>query len=431
MFHVKPFAMSKFFLSLAISLICFCSISYAQNSDELKRKQAEIQREIDELRATLKATQKNKKASLGELALVKKKLKLREQAINNISDQINQIQTTIYHSRSEINKIIRELDTLKVQYEKSVEYAYKNRSNYDLLNFVFSASNFNDALRRAEYLKTYRNYRQQQAETIRNTQVLLKNKIVDLEKTKKEKDQVLHKQEKEKMVLVEEQKEKDEVVKSLKAREKEINRELTAKAKADKALKSGIAAAIRRETDKARQALANAPKLPEAPKNGNAASTLAGSSKPERTKSILESTPEGLLVSENFEKNKGRLPWPVEKGRIKIGFGTYPVEGVSSVHGNKPGLTIETEDNAAVKAIFTGDVVTVFDVEGVAAVLIKHGKYFTSYSNLSNVTVSKGQKVSAGQVLGKAVSNNDGNGEIEFLLMRESANIDPEPWIRR
>lgn len=421
--------MPKFLLSLAFSLFCFCTISYAQNSDELKRKQAEIQREIDELRATLKATQKNKKASLGELALVKKRLKLREQAINNISDQINQIQTTIYRSRSEINKIIRELDTLKVQYEKSVEYAYKNRSNYDLLNFVFSASNFNDAMRRAEYLKTYRNYRQQQAETIRNTQVLLKNKIVDLEKTKKEKDNVLHKQEKEKMVLVEEQKEKDEVVKSLKAREKEINRELTAKAKADKALKSGIAAAIRRETDKARQALANAPKLPEAPKNNNA-TTTAGS-KPERTKSVLESTPEGLLVSENFEKNKGRLPWPVEKGRIKIGYGTYTVEGVSSVHGNNPGLTIETEDNAPVKAIFTGDVVTVFDVEGVAAVLIKHGKYFTSYSNLSNVTVSKGQKVNAGQVLGKAASNNDGNGEIEFLLMRESANIDPEPWIRR
>lgn len=423
--------MSKFILSLFFSIFCLVSISYAQNSDELKRKQADIQREIDELRATLKATQKNKKASLGELALVKKKLRLREEAINNISDQINQIQTNIYHSRSEINKIIRELDTLKIQYLKSVEYAYKNRSNYDLLNFVFSASNFNDAIRRAEYLKTYRNYRQQQAETIRNTQILLKNKIVDLEKTKKEKDNVLHKQEKEKLVLVEEQKEKDEVVKSLKAREKEINKELTAKAKADKALKSGIAAAIRREQEKIRQSLAAGPKLPEAPKNNIAGTSNASGAKPERTKSILESTPEGLLVSENFEKNKGRLPWPVEKGRIKIGFGTYTIEGVSSVHGNNPGLTIETEDNAAVKSVFGGDVITVFDVEGVSAVLIKHGKYFTSYSNLSNVTVSKGQKINAGQVLGKAVANGDGNGEIEFLLMKESANIDPEPWIRR
>ena len=141
------------------------------------------------------------------------------------------------------------MDTLRSQYEKSVVYAYKNRSNYDFLNFVFSSSGFNDALKRVEYLKTYRNYRQQQADAIRNTQTQLQEKIAGLEVTRKQKDEVLQKQEKEKIALVDERKEKDDVVKKLKDREKEINKELTAKAKTDRKIRDGIAAAIKREMD--------------------------------------------------------------------------------------------------------------------------------------------------------------------------------------
>lgn len=405
-----------------------------QTSEELRRQQAEIQKEIDELKQTLQATQKNKKASLGQLALVQKKLRLREQAINNINSQINVIQGTINKSRSEINKLRMELDTLMLQYEKSVVYAYKNRSNYDFLNFVFSSSSFNDALKRVEYLKTYRSFRQQQAETIRNTQSMLKQKISGLEATRKEKDVVLQKQEKEKMVLVDEKKEKDEVVSKLKAREKEINKELSNKAKADRKIRDGIAAAIRRETEKARLAAAAAAKkeAAEAKTNTNATNTNTNvtAPRPTRPKSVLEATPEGAIISADFEKNKGRLPWPVEKGGIKIHFGMYSIEG-TNLHGNNPGLTIETDPGATVKSIFEGEVITVFDVDGTSAVVIKHGKYFTSYGNLNSVTVNKGQKVSAGQTIGRAAANSDGNGEIEFLLMQESRNVNPEPWIRK
>ena len=241
---LKNFFISILFLSVG-------TVAFAQqgSSEDLRRQQAEIQKEINELKETLKATQKNKKASLGELAMVQKKLRLREQAIDNISDQINLIQGTINQSRGEINKLRMELDTLKVQYEKSVVYAYKNRSNYDFLNFIFSAASFNDAVKRVEYLKTYRNYRQQQAENIRNTQTSLHQKIASLEETKKVKDEVLHKQEKEKLVLVDERKEKDEVVSKLKAREKEITKELTAKAKNDRLLRNSISVAVKREMD--------------------------------------------------------------------------------------------------------------------------------------------------------------------------------------
>lgn len=419
------------FLLICILFLLQSNSFGQQSSDELRKQQAQIQREIEELKNSLKTTQKNKKVSLGQLALVQKKIRLREQAIRNINDQIGVIQNNISKSYNEIYKLRRELDTLKSQYEKSVQYAYKNRSNYDFLNFVFSASGFNDALKRIEYLKAYRNYRTQQAETIKNTQNVLKQKIEGLQITKKEKDQVLEKQEQEKLVLVDEKKEKDEVVNQLKKREKEINKEITDKAKTDAKIRSAIRVAIDREIRAAREkALAdekrnraaeaalptptNAPKrTPAAPKSG----------------SVLDATPEGAIISSEFGKNKGRLPWPIDKGNIKIHYGMYTIEG-TSVRGNNPGLTMEAEPGAIVKAVFEGEVSNVFDIDGAWTVLIRHGKYFTVYSNLSSVNISKNQQIKAGQSIGRASTNDDGNGEIEFLLMQENQNLNPESWIR-
>ena len=416
-----------------------------QSSEELKKKQAEIQREIDELKQTLDDTKKNRKAGLGQLAMVKKKLRLREQAINNISQQIDMIQGTIGQSRNEITRLKKELDTLKTQYEKSVVYAYKNRSNYDFLNFIFSASNFNDALKRIEYLKSYRQYREQQAGTIKNTQVLLHDKISGLESTRKQKDEVLQKQEKEKIVLVDERKEKDEIVNKLKARERELSKELTTKAKADAKLRSAIRAAIdkeiraarekalaeEREKEKERARLAAAAK-PATTNPGTTTTTAPKKAEKSVVKkeSVFEATPEGVALTGNFEKNRGKLPWPIEKGNIKIHFGTYSIEG-TKLRGNNPGLTMETEVGAVVKAVYEGEVTRIFDIEGDWTILVRHGKYFTVYSHLSSVSVSKDQKVSAGQMLGRAAANEDGNGEIEFLLMQETRNLDPESWIRR
>lgn len=412
-----------------LAAVFFVSPAFAQTSEELRRQQVEIQKEIDELRETLQATQKNKKVSLGQLAMVQRKLRLRENAISNINSQIDRIETTINRSRNDIYKLRKELDTLRSQYAKSVIYAYKNRSNYDFLNFIFSASSFNEAFKRVEYLRAYRTYRQQQSENIRKTQLVLKQKITGLEVNRKEKDLVLKEQEKERKILQEERNEKNEVVMKLKSREKEINREIANKARADRKLREGIAAAIKRETLKEEARLKNERTATPATSESRTAAG-AGATRPERPKSPLEATPEGAIISADFEKNRGRLPWPVDKGGIKIHYGVYSIEG-TSVHGNNPGLTIETDQGATVKAVFEGEVITVFDVDGSSAIVIKHGKYFTSYGNLASVTVSKGQKVQAGQTIGRAASNNDGNGEIEFLLMQESRNVNPEPWIRR
>jgi septal ring factor EnvC (AmiA/AmiB activator) len=464
------------FLAMTVSVALFAQQQQpGGSSEELKRKQAEIQREIDDLRVTLRDTKKNTKAGLLQLSMVQKKLRLREQAIGNINQQISVIEGTIGKSKNEIERLKVELDTLKQQYAKNIVYAYKNRSNYDFLNFIFSASSFNDALRRVQYLRAYRLYREEQASTIKNTQVLLHDKIAGLESSRKEKDVVLQKQEKQKGELEDEKKEKNDILSKLKAREKEISKELTSKQKADQKLKSAIGSAIAREIKIAREkalAEAKAKEEAEAAENAKRASAeaarkaaaenarkaaeskAAAENKPtpatpppatvakaepkvepkkepvKKTESVFDATPEGSRVSGSFESNKGRLPWPVEKGNVKIHFGTYSIEG-TKLRGNNPGITLATEPGAVVKAVFEGEVSRIFDIDGNWSVLVRHGKYFTVYSNLSSVSVSKDQKVTGGQMLGRAAANDEGNGEIEFLLMQENRNLDPESWIRR
>jgi septal ring factor EnvC (AmiA/AmiB activator) len=418
--------MVKAILTSVLAMFLVMPLFSQQSSEELKKKQAEIQREIEDLKQTLNETKKNRKAGLGQLAMVQRKLRLRQQAINNINQQIGAIQNTISQSNNEIVRLRDELDTLKAQYEKSIVYAYKNRSNYDFLNFIFSAASFNDALKRIEYLKSYRNYREEQAANIKRTQEILQQKISSLRSTREEKDKILEKQEKEKQVLVHEKREKDDIVNKLRAREKELSRELTAKQKADQKLKVAIKSAIDREIKLARA------KAEAEARSGNAKAETESGAKKEtrRSGSVFEATPEGLAMTGNFEKNKGRMPWPIEKGNIKIRFGTYSIEG-TKLRGNNPGLTLETEPGAVVRAVFDGEVSRIFDIEGNWTVLVRHGKYFTVYSNLSAVSVKKDEKISANQMVGRAAVNNDGNGEIEFLLMMENKNLDPEDWIRK
>ena len=196
-------------------------------------------------------THKNRKQTLGQLALLQKRLRLRQAAISNINQQLNFIQADMNTSWQQIIKLKKELDTLRKQYAESVIYAYENRTNYDYLNFLFASSNFNDAVKRVEYLKSYRAYREQRAENIQRTQILLQNKIDGLKIKRVEKDEALIKQNKERQVLEVEKKEKDQVVEQLQGQEKELKKEMNAKQKQDQKLGNAIAAAIRRAREEA------------------------------------------------------------------------------------------------------------------------------------------------------------------------------------
>jgi len=416
-------------LSACLCVIVISATLVAQqqpdNSDELKKQQADIQREIDELRNVLKDTKKNTKAGLMQLEMVQKKLRLREKAIGNINQQINIIEGTISKSKNEVSHLQNELDTLKIQYAKSVVYAYKNRNTYDFLNFIFSAPSFNDALRRIEYLRSYRQYRENQAIAITSTRKLLAQKIGGLESTRKEKDEVLQKQQKQRGDLEDEKKEKKDILKDLKTHEKEITKQLTDKQKTDQKLRLAINAAIQRQINIAQKDVAFEPKT------GTVNRTATNNSgRKDASKSVFDATPEDIRISAGFEMQKGRLPWPIDNGMIKIHFGLYKIEGLDNIRNNNTGLTLETEAGAAVKAVFEGQVSSVFSVDGKWTVLVRHGKYFTTYSDLSTVSVSRNDKVTAGQVLGKAGTNDSGSGEIDFILLQEKKNLDPEKWIR-
>jgi len=435
-------------------IILFISIFYlisgvhaqspTQSRSELEKERASIQKEIEDVKRSLDETHKNRKQTLGQLALLQKRLRLRQAAISNINQQLNFIQADMNTSWQEIIKLKKELDTLRKQYAESVVYAYENRTNYDYLNFLFASSNFNDAVKRVEYLKSYRAYREQRAENIQRTQVLLQNKIDGLKIKRIEKDEALVKQNKERQVLEVEKKEKDQVVEQLQGREKELKKEMNAKQRQDQKLGNAIAAAIRRAredavreakkraaADAAANATNTAPVKTEVAKNatnpgsaGTMPSTVKPAVKPAAT--TIFNTTADIALSGNFEKDKGHLPWPIASGTIAMRFG--PHEYIKGIVHNNQGITIESAAGTSVTAVFDGDVQSVFNVGDVSAVMIRHGKYFTTYSNLSSVSVSKGQSVKMGQVLGKLGDI----GQLEFVLSDDKDHLfDPERWLRR
>jgi len=405
----------------------------AQSREDLEKKRKEIQQEIASLQEAQTTISKDKKASVSQLKLIERKLKSRYAVINNLNDEMDLIDNTIFSNNREIYRLQKQLDTLKQQYAKTIEYSYKNRSSYDMLNFIFTATSFNDAVKRATYLKSYRKYRDEQAVNINRTQKEMAQRIEMLTANKQEKGKVLEEQNKQKIILEGEQKEKNQFVSKLKAREKEIEKEVAAKKKVERSLQNSIAAIIKREIEAARRkAEEEARKLASgtvAKPAEKAPAAGSASAAPVRKANILENTPEVTKVSVGFENNRGNLPWPVDKGTITSSFGRQRIEG-TKIDEDNGGITIQTLSGAAVKAVFEGVVTTVYDVAGSQTVTIKHGKYFTTYFNLSTVTVAKGAKVAMGQVIGKAAENFDGDGEILFMLNEEMRFVNPEIWLK-
>lgn len=439
--------MTRFIFFLATFLVAGIGVFGQATKSDLEKQRAAIQKEIDDVKASLNETKKNKKETLGQLSLIQKRLLLRQSEIDNINQQIDLIQGDINNSNKDITKLKKELDTLKTQYEKSVLYAYKNRSNYDFLNFIFSSSNFNDALKRVAYLHSYRNYREQQAANIKNTQALLEQKIAGLNQNKAKKSVVLIEESKQRQVLEVEKKEKDGVISKLKLREKELMAEIAAKRKQDQKLAAAITTAIRRAREAAMKEAATAAKkkqaedLANASKNKPAISSKAATSAAEsevkheakvaKTLSPFDADPESRALSADFEKNRGSLPWPIDKGKISMHFGIQRVEGLEKITYDNQGITIETDAGKAVMAVFDGEIRSVMNIGEVQGVIIKHGKYFTTYSNLSSASVSKGQQVKRGQVIGHVADKGDGDGDLEFLISNEKGNVNPEPWLRK
>jgi murein hydrolase activator len=439
-------------------IICFLSglSAFAQTREELQKRKQEIERELEDLTRQYAETQNNKKTSLKQLALIKKKISARQDLVNDINKEVRQLDETIYLNERDIYRLKKELDTLKVKYAKSIVFAYKNRSSYEYLNFLFSAGSFNDAVKRITYLKSYRQNRETQANAIAKSEQLLTDKVNTLSINKKERLSTLQIQSKQLMVLQDDKKEQDKVVNQLKGKEKELNAQIKEREKQRQKVLLAVNAVIRREIDEARKrdeakrlkaledqkkaaaaskpndvvAKNNTPAKPVKKANDNEPSTGMTSVAKDRTYSPLESTPEGMEMSLNFENNRGRLPWPVSNGIITIDFGVTNMEGTKLAQ-RSDGIEISVPIGSNVRCVADGEVVYAAEAAGELIVIVKHGKYFTGYKNLSSLNVSRDQSVKAGSVLGKSGTSIDGEGAILFMIMNDkSVPQNPKPWLK-
>lgn len=424
-----------------ILFFCFLSAHYSfgqlqQDKARMERERQEIQRQIQEIQSNYNKVKGQTKATLGQLAVLQRKLELQDKYISNINHEIKLLSDDIYLSNQEITRLQRQMDTLKQQYAKSVVYAYKNSNSYDYLNFIFSASGFNDALKRLSYLKSYRNYREQQAKTIVETQTLILDRKQQLVGKQTKKKSALQNQQQQLNELEHQKKEKATVVSKLKAQEKDLSKQMAAKRKRDSQLKSQIAAVIRREIDRARKAeedrLAALRKKEAETRATNPGTTITTpppvAKKKDDSYLVLNEGQRTLAAS--FERNKGGLPWPVDNGYVSIPFGTSRVGGLSI---DNPCITISTPSaGASVKAVFDGQVSSVSNLGDAMMVMVRHGKYFTVYSNLATAAVSVGSSVKTGQAIGKTAEADDGTGgQLDFYLMIEKKNVNPQPWLKR
>lgn len=419
----------------------------ASDKSELEREKKAIQAELAEIQKAYDQVKGQTRQSLSQLNMLKRKITLQERYISSINKEIRLLNDEIYLSNLEIYRLKNQLDTLKAEYARTVVYAYKNRSSYDYVNFIFSANSFNDAVRRVAYLKSYSNYRQRQITTIRETQDLIARRQEQQLERINQKKEALDKQNQERSTLASQRQEKAQVVARFKSEEKELQKQIAAKKKRDRDIQNAITAIIRREIEAAKKEeearLAAARKAEEANKKEEAPATAKetaaakpatakpAAAEPKKTVSYLELNAADVKLGAGFSDNRGKLPWPVDNGYVKVPYGRYNIEGTSIV-GDNPGITIGTQTGTSVKVVFDGEVSAIHNYGDGVAITIRHGKYFTTYSNLSSVTVAKGAKVTRGQVIGRAAESDDGSGgSVDFMLMIEANTVNPALWLRR
>jgi septal ring factor EnvC (AmiA/AmiB activator) len=485
-------------LLIIFIFITFYSAYGQQTRSDLEKRRQQIVESLRETQAQLESTKKDKKATMSQLNALQAKLQAREKLIRNINLEMNNLDNDIKNSSNEVEQLRGNLKNQQLRYAQSSRYAYANRSSYNTLAFIFSASDFGDAMRRLKYMKKYREYRKGQVMEIKTTKSKIEDKITVLSTVKNQKGQLLTAEEQQKLVLQKERSETNKVVEELKGREKELALDIENKRKVTKRLDNAISEAIRREIEIARKkaeeeerkkrieeerkaaalaaakasvnngttygtgpnkvTLAGGAKydvpVPSSPTKTNNNPSSTSNTKPNNTSSTYNpvaatvnrnpssnttrgatnytpsSTPEIAELSSGFESNRGRLPWPVANGVVVDQFGKHKHAVATRVEIDNNGIDIQTSQGAKARAVFDGNVTNVLSLAGLGqTIIINHGKYFTVYSGLTNVTVKKGDNISTKQTLGTVGNNEDGVAIMNFQVWRGSDKMNPSSWI--
>jgi len=426
----------RFLFTLIFIFLITCT-AFAQNGDKqsLQSKYDKLQNEIDDAEGLLSSTKKKKENSLNELKLLNRKIDMREEVIDNISLQVRSVDDQMKETSETISSMRDDMDELKKQYAKMVYYTYVNNQKFEPLHFIFSAESINEAFERIQYVKTFHSFRKDQIDAIEMIQDQLSEKLEAIQEDKDEKQELLTKEEKEKKKLDEEKSQKDKTLKNLQAQEKDLKKQIDKKKKdaadLNKKIQNIIAEEIKKEKEKAAAAEA-AKKKTESTTTTETKTTTTEKKTAEKTVN-LGLTPEMQLISKNFEGNKGKLPWPVERGTITERFGKHPHPVLKDVTIENNGIDISTSDEAPVRAIFDGEVVNViFNPSFQKGVIIKHGEYYTVYTHLLSVNVGAGDKITTKQKIGIAWEDPDeSNTQVHLEIWKGTMLLDPALWISK
>ncbi len=412
---------------LFLFLFCFTAEAFAQSSSELKRRKEALTREIESLNRSLNQTSDNKNLSLKQIRALNAQIRLREQKISTINSEVRLLDNQISENTGTVRSLQSQLNKLKKEYAGMVLFAFRNQSSYSKLMFIFAARNFNQAYKRLKYLQQFSEYRKKQAKYILGTQDDLNVKIGELDRNKKEKSHLLSDQEKEKKTLGAQKNDKSKVLSGLSSEEKKLKRELTQKQKESATLNRAIANAINREIEEARRR-AEAEARAAAAK-AKAENNEAPDARPiSKGSSILAATPESAKLSSDFLGSRGSLPWPVSNGMIIEEFGNHTYGRNVTTENN--GVDIRTAPGSQVRAVFAGEVAAVQNIAGSFVILIRHGEYFTVYSNLRAVNVSRGQKVTLKQNIGSVMTDPvDNITEVHFEVRKGAVPMNPAGWL--
>ena len=407
--------MRKFLLGLFF--LCTTSVIWGQESqqEKLEKRKAEIQQEILENERLLKTVKKKEKSAVNVIILQSNKIKLKEKLIRTTEKQTKILGNDMYINQLKINKLNRELVVLKEDYAKMIVKSYKSRSEQSRAMFLLSSENFLQAYKRAQYMKQYTSFRKMQGEEIKSktNELLGYNEKLNIQKIAKKK--LLAENNKEKQSLEKEKREQLKLVNSIKKDKKKIT--------ADIKRRQTEARAIDRQIDRLiREAIAEA--------NRKAASENPNAPAAAYTSSRIVLTAEAKILADNFRANKGKLPWPVEKGFVSLGYGEQSHPVYPNLIIKNSGVEITTEQGSNARAVFAGEVTSVIVLSPVnKAVMIQHGDCFTVYQNLSSVFVAKGEKVNIKQSLGKIRTNGEGKTILKFTISQNTTYNNPASWL--
>ncbi|MBN1185112.1 MAG: peptidoglycan DD-metalloendopeptidase family protein [Bacteroidales bacterium] len=390
---------NRYFYIVLLLFLCN-QIIFSQTKKELEEKKNRANNEIENAKRLLDEIEQNKVNTTEKISILEKKIDAHQDIISTINLEIAEVDEKIAENRELIKSLEDDLVKLKNEYAKMVYYAYLNSKYYDKMMFVMASENFNQAYRRMKYMQQYSEYRKQQAEVIVKAQKVIHESLVALEAYKSEKEKLKNEKFREQNSLEKEKRYKSEEISKMSKEEEKLREEIKEKVKIAQNLDNEIRKIIEAERRK----------------SANPSTKL---------------THEEKLLSNDFKSNKGKLPWPTERGIVTEKFGDHPHPVLPEIKIRNNGIDIATVQGSDVRAVFNGTVTKVIAILGANyTVIVKHGEYYTVYQNLINISVKQGQAVKTKDKLGTVFTDKNANKTVLHVEIWENlTKLDPELWL--